>query len=95
MSSTAAGFAAGLDTAVTLLVGDVSFVHDSNALLMLRSNEGVQPLTIVVVNNGGGCIFDFLPIKQAVAEDEMRLVWNTPHYTDLGSLCRAHGVPHV
>lgn len=35
--STAAGYAVGLARGVTLVVGDVSFVHDSNGLGLLRS----------------------------------------------------------
>ena len=35
--STAAGFAFGLDRAVTLVVGDISFLHDINGLSLLRS----------------------------------------------------------
>ena len=35
--STAAGFAFGLRSAVTLLVGDVSFLHDINGLNLLRT----------------------------------------------------------
>ena len=93
--SAAAGFAAGLDVPVTLLVGDVSFVHDTNALSMLRTCEDVQPLTIVVVNNNGGGIFSFLPVKSMVGDAEFSRIWGTPHHTDIGSLCRAHGVAHA
>jgi hypothetical protein len=50
---------------VTLLVGDVSFMHDSNALLLLRDQHSIPPLCIVVVNNQGGGIFNFLPVAQA------------------------------
>jgi len=39
--STAAGFAEGLGRGTTLLVGDVSFLHDVNGLNLLRtSGEG-------------------------------------------------------
>jgi 2-succinyl-5-enolpyruvyl-6-hydroxy-3-cyclohexene-1-carboxylate synthase len=50
---------------VTLLVGDVSFMHDSNALLLLHDQHSIPPLCIVVVNNQGGGIFNFLPVAQA------------------------------
>ena len=46
--STAAGYAAGLSQPVTLLIGDVSFQHDSNGLLLLRERPGQPPVTIVV-----------------------------------------------
>lgn len=37
--STAAGFAAGLGRGVTLVVGDVSFLHDINGLNLLRTGR--------------------------------------------------------
>ena len=37
--STAAGFAAGLKRPTTLVVGDVSFLHDINGLNMLRTGQ--------------------------------------------------------
>lgn len=60
--STAAGFAAGVSRPCSLLIGDLSFLHDINGLNMLRSGEARPPLTVVLVNNAGGGIFSFLPI---------------------------------
>lgn len=37
--STAAGFAAGLKRPTTLVVGDVSFLHDINGLNLLRTGQ--------------------------------------------------------
>ncbi|WP_167629619.1 2-succinyl-5-enolpyruvyl-6-hydroxy-3-cyclohexene-1-carboxylic-acid synthase [Listeria valentina] len=42
-----------------LLIGDLSFYHDMNGLLMAKKYK--LNLTIVVVNNNGGGIFSFLP----------------------------------
>ena len=55
--STAAGFAAGTGRPATLVVGDLSFLHDTNGLALLRDGEGRPPLTVVVLNNDGGGIF--------------------------------------
>ena len=66
--SSAAGFASGLRKPTTLLVGDVSFMHDSNGLMLLRSQPPEAPVTVVLVNNGGGGIFSFLPISSSVPE---------------------------
>lgn len=60
--ATASGFAAGLNRPVTLLIGDISFLHDLNSLILARSAQ--QPVVIVVINNGGGGIFSFLPIAE-------------------------------
>jgi 2-succinyl-5-enolpyruvyl-6-hydroxy-3-cyclohexene-1-carboxylate synthase len=59
--SSAAGFAGGLGRPVTLLIGDIAFLHDLNALTLLR-NLGF-PLQIIVLNNNGGGIFSFLPVS--------------------------------
>lgn len=42
-----------------LLIGDLSFYHDMNGLLMAKKYQ--LNLTIIVVNNNGGGIFSFLP----------------------------------
>lgn len=55
-----AGFATGLGSAVTALVGDLAFLHDLNALALLRD----LPVTVVLLNNDGGGIFSFLPIAE-------------------------------
>lgn len=93
--STAAGFADGLNTGCTLVVGDVSFLHDINGLNLLRSGEMRPPLTVVLINNGGGSIFSFLPISRHVSEDVFGPLWTTPQHVDLGGMCRAQGIPHV
>ena len=56
--SAAVGYAAVSDRLNFLLVGDLSFFYDMNALWNghIRSN-----LRIVVLNNGGGAIFHALP----------------------------------
>ena len=43
---------------VTLLIGDLSFYHDMNGLLMAKLNE--LHINIVLVNNNGGGI-SYLP----------------------------------
>ena len=56
--ATAAGFCRGLGAPVTLVIGDLSLLHDLNSLAMLRG----LPVTVVVLNNNGGGIFSFLPV---------------------------------
>ncbi|KXZ52491.1 hypothetical protein GPECTOR_9g535 [Gonium pectorale] len=92
--STAAGFAEGLSRPTTLLVGDLSFLHDINGLNLLRSGELRPPLTVVLINNSGGGIFSFLPIASSVPEDEFTPLWATPQNVDLEAMCRAQGIPH-
>eukprot|EP00892_Ulva_mutabilis_P000338 jgi/Ulvmu1/10304/UM060_0106.1 len=92
--SSAAGFAAGLRGPATLVVGDLSFVHDTNGLMLVRAQPPGAPLTVVLVNNGGGGIFSFLPIADAVPEEEFSELWETPPDVDLKGLCRAHRVAY-
>eukprot|EP00210_Caulerpa_lentillifera_P007031 g6725.t1 len=91
--STAIGFASGSKQPTTLVIGDLSFLHDSNALSLLRTNIW-PPMTIVVVNNNGGGIFDFLPIAQTVPSEMYDALWSTPQYFNISNLCQAHGVPY-
>ena len=73
-----------------VLLGDIAFVHDSNALVGL-SARGVD-LRIVVVDNDGGGIFSFLPQAKVLAADRFEQLFGTPHGTDLEALASAHGV---
>ncbi len=73
--ASASGFAKGLNAPTTLLIGDLSFLHDLNSLALLRSNQ--PPLIIVILNNDGGGIFSFLPIAQFRKNFEQ--LFGTPH----------------
>jgi 2-succinyl-5-enolpyruvyl-6-hydroxy-3-cyclohexene-1-carboxylate synthase len=77
-------------TPTVALVGDVAFVHDSNALVGLR--ERSADLRIVVVDNDGGGIFSFLPQAAELPADLFEMLLGTPHGTDIEGLARAHGI---
>ena len=81
----------GEHTAV--LVGDVAFLHDSNALLGIAA-RGVD-LTIVVVDNDGGGIFSFLPQAKVLPIERFEQLFGTPHGVDISMLAAAHGVSTV
>jgi 2-succinyl-5-enolpyruvyl-6-hydroxy-3-cyclohexene-1-carboxylate synthase len=59
-SAMGAAIATGLPTWV--LIGELALQHDAGGLLAAR-RAGVE-LEIVCVNNGGGGIFDFLPVAE-------------------------------
>lgn len=88
--STALGMALSARPVVAL-VGDLAFVHDSNALTALR-DRGAD-LRIVVIDNDGGGIFSFLPQATQLTRERFELLFGTPHGTDLVALASAHGVP--
>ena len=87
--STAAGFACGLGRPATLMIGDLSLLHDLTALIHLRALP--QPLIIVVLNNGGGGIFHFLPIARHA--DLLDPWFTAPHDVDFAGLRGLFGIP--
>lgn len=76
---------------VVALVGDVAYLHDSNALL--AAAQAQADLRVLVVDNAGGGIFSFLPQAAALAPERFEQLFGTPHTTDLCALARAHGLP--
>jgi 2-succinyl-5-enolpyruvyl-6-hydroxy-3-cyclohexene-1-carboxylate synthase len=88
--SSAVGVAVASKKPTILLIGDVAFLHDSNALMLLK--ESTTPLLIVVINNNGGGIFHFLPIGQEA--EVVTPYLDTPHQVKIGALCEAHEVAY-
>jgi 2-succinyl-5-enolpyruvyl-6-hydroxy-3-cyclohexene-1-carboxylate synthase len=86
--SSALGAAQRFDAA-TLLVGDLAFLHDVNALHLAKRLE--TNLTVVLLNNNGGGIFDMLP--QRSDDPYFERLFLTPHDVDLVSVASAFGVP--
>jgi 2-succinyl-5-enolpyruvyl-6-hydroxy-3-cyclohexene-1-carboxylate synthase len=66
--SSAFGAAAAGGGPVVLLIGDVALAHDIGGLLAAR-RLGLK-LTIVLLDNDGGGIFDFLPVAEAAIARE-------------------------
>jgi 2-succinyl-5-enolpyruvyl-6-hydroxy-3-cyclohexene-1-carboxylate synthase len=92
--STALGTAAAGIGAVALVVGDVSFLHDLNALVAARLH-GLSA-TIVLIDNDGGGIFSFLPQAATDAPevglpDHYEELFGTPHGIDVGPIVTALG----
>ena len=73
--ASAAGFAVGRRGPVTLLLGDLSLLHDLNSLALVKNLD--LPVVIVVINNDGGGIFHFLPIAES--QDLFEDYFGTPH----------------
>ena len=96
VTSSAAGFAESLGSPVTLVVGDVSFIHDSNGLNLLSGPHSSKrsPLTTVVVNNNGGRIFEMLPVAKTIESSVLDSCFITSPEADIASLCRAYRIPY-
>ncbi|KRF16656.1 2-succinyl-5-enolpyruvyl-6-hydroxy-3-cyclohexene-1-carboxylate synthase [Nocardioides sp. Soil797] len=75
------------------LMGDVTFLHDSNGLI-LGPGEAEPDLTVVVVNDDGGSIFAMLEQGDEMFADRYDKLFGTPHGVDVASLCAATRTPH-
>jgi 2-succinyl-5-enolpyruvyl-6-hydroxy-3-cyclohexene-1-carboxylate synthase len=88
--STALGAAAARTSARTLaFLGDLAFLHDVSGLVNLPD----VPCTFVVVDNGGGGIFSFLPQAKALRPESFETLFATPPTSDLGAVARGFGLP--
>ena len=76
------------------LLGDLTFLHDSNGLV-IGPQEPRPDLTIVVTNNDGGAIFGTLEQGAPGFEGAFERVFGTPHGVDLAALCAATGTPYT
>ena len=86
---TALGLAHHAKKPTYLLTGELAFLHDSNAMLFAKDLKG--SLTVLVINNNGGGIFEHLPISKRV---EFEKCFATPQTVDLEVLSKAHGLEY-
>ncbi|MTJ11077.1 2-succinyl-5-enolpyruvyl-6-hydroxy-3-cyclohexene-1-carboxylic-acid synthase [Anabaena sp. UHCC 0187] len=87
--STALGIAHHQQSSV-MLTGDLSLLHDTNGFLI--KNKFIGHLTIVLINNNGGGIFEMLPIAQFNPPFEE--FFATPQNIDFAQLCATYNVQH-
>ena len=93
--SSAYGAAASESGPVVLLAGDVALAHDVGGLLAAQ-RHGLKA-TIVLLDNGGGGIFDFLPVaraKMALAGDVYTQHIATPTGLDFAAAAALYGLAH-
>ncbi|OGU64748.1 MAG: hypothetical protein A2W30_09550 [Ignavibacteria bacterium RBG_16_36_9] len=87
VTSTALGIAARKKPTI-LITGDLSFLHDLNALAIAAKYS--IPLTIILINNNGGGIFESLPIANRVKNFNEFFI--TPHNLEIASIVRSFGI---
>ncbi len=75
-----------------IVTGDLGLFHDMNALATLREVE--VPVRLVVLNNDGGGIFEFLPQADQLDRNEFEALLGTPLGLDPGRIADLHGVEH-
>ena len=85
--STALGIAASGRRTMALL-GDLAFLHDVSGLVNLPD----LPCTLVVLDNGGGGIFSFLPQAGALDHERFELLFGTPPLSDVSKVARGFGL---
>ncbi|WP_199250141.1 2-succinyl-5-enolpyruvyl-6-hydroxy-3-cyclohexene-1-carboxylic-acid synthase [[Phormidium] sp. ETS-05] len=73
-----------------MLTGDLALLHDTNGFLISRQFRG--SLTIVLINNNGGGIFEMLPV--AKFDPPFEEFFATPQNIDFARLGATYGVKH-
>jgi len=88
------GLISGAVGATVLLLGDVSFQHDVGSLAVCReAMECHVSVTIVVLQNGGGRLFELLPVRsQPDIESTFERFFLTPTALDIGQVASSFGV---
>ena len=89
--STTAGFATGHQKPATLMIGDIAFLHDLNALSLLGTLP--VPMQIIVLNNNGGAIFSFLPVSEY--SDVFETHFATPQNYSIRSAAETFGLDYA
>lgn len=96
--ASAVGFANGLSKPTTLVIGDTALLHDLNSLALLR-DKNTQPVTIVVINNGGGAIFSMLPVADlsidVVGGGTFEKLFLQKHSFDFKAAAEMFGLAHA
>ena len=87
--STALGIA-DCDRPTVLLTGDLALLHDTNGWLINNYFSG--HLTIILINNNGGGIFEMLPISGF--EPPFEEYFATPQNIDFAQLCKTYSITY-
>jgi 2-succinyl-5-enolpyruvyl-6-hydroxy-3-cyclohexene-1-carboxylate synthase len=76
---------------VILICGDLAFYHDLNGLMAAKQYN--ISLTIILINNNGGGIFELLPI--ANFEPPFEQCFGTPHGLNFAPIVTAYGCDYI
>lgn len=90
--STASGLAMSSATPTWAVLGDLALAHDLGGLAVAAAAG--SPLTIVVIDNGGGGIFDFLPQAAEVEPRTFERLFTTPSRLDLEAAAALFGLAY-
>ena len=73
------------------LVGDLTFLHDVNGLLIGPDEPRPGNLTIVVANDNGGGIFETLEVGADSVRGYFERAFGTPHDADIEAIAAGYG----
>ncbi|MEA2482178.1 MAG: 2-succinyl-5-enolpyruvyl-6-hydroxy-3-cyclohexene-carboxylate synthase, partial [Thermoleophilaceae bacterium] len=90
--SSAAGASIAANTPVHLIIGELALLHDVGGLVSAR-RAGAE-LAVLCVNNGGGGIFDFLPVAEQAEAADYEAHIATPVEFDLAAAAALGGLEH-
>nr|WP_041997306.1 2-succinyl-5-enolpyruvyl-6-hydroxy-3-cyclohexene-1-carboxylic-acid synthase [Aeromonas bivalvium] len=85
--ATAYGFAQTSQEPTTLLLGDLSALHDLNSLALLTKAQA--PLVVIILNNDGGSIFRMLPVPRG---ELLESYYRLPHGLDFAQAAAMFGL---
>ncbi|MCH1919575.1 2-succinyl-5-enolpyruvyl-6-hydroxy-3-cyclohexene-1-carboxylic-acid synthase [Shewanella sp. A3A] len=87
--ATSCGVAAHAGRPTTLIIGDISALHDLNSLALARQAQA--PLVLVIINNDGGSIFNILPVPD---EQVRQQYYRLGHGLEFGYGSAMFGLPY-
>jgi 2-succinyl-5-enolpyruvyl-6-hydroxy-3-cyclohexene-1-carboxylate synthase len=90
--SSAAGAAHATGMPTVAITGELGLLHDLGGLAA-AAGAGA-PVRVVVIDNGGGGIFHFLPQREAMDDAEFDELLATPRGVDAGKAAELFGIPH-
>ena len=90
--SSGIGAAKATGRPTTIITGDLGLLHDIGALATLHEVE--TPVRILVIDNNGGGIFNFLPQASAMPPDEYEALLGTPRGIDPAKAASLFDLPH-
>ncbi len=86
--ATCAGIAAATEQPIVAFVGDQTLLHDASSLALLARRNAI----IVLLDNGGGRIFEHLPFAPTLPPDVLTRGWQAPATVDFSALAIAYGL---
>lgn len=94
--ATAAGIALHNPEGITrVLLGDLTLLHDAGSLAGDALGSQARNLQVIVVNDGGGSIFESLEMAAQLEATDFDRLFRTPQKVDIWGLAGAYGWAHT